>query len=136
MEGPRRLGSEEARDGSLLWAGEWRAVALPTLRIVVRTDRDEQVLESGTVTEVDGDVEQAWLPVECGGCGEIVMVAGEQRGMRDREMTATAHRGTCPDCGQRIEVRVEYMQERFDRWQPLANPEVEGGEAVEVDDVV
>lgn len=111
------------------------SVGLPDLRVLFRTDRDEQVLRTGRMQEVEGDVETAWLPVRCGACGELVMLEGHQRGVADRDMTATEHEGQCPACGQAIRARVEYMQEGYRSWQPLANPDVEGAEAVDVDDV-
>lgn len=111
-------------------------MGLPELHVLLRSDRDEQVLATGAVTVVDGDVEQAWLPVRCGGCGETVFLAGRQRGLPDEDTTATAHSGICEACGQAIEARVRYLHDRYrGEWQPLANPEVDGGEAIDVPDV-
>lgn len=111
-------------------------MAPPSLHLLLRTDRDEQVVETGTVTEVAGDLEQAWLPVECGSCGDEVLLEGKQRGLPDEDMTATAHAGGCPSCGHHLEAEVRYLHDRYrGEWQPLANPDVDGGEAIDVPEI-
>jgi len=66
----------------------------------------------------------------------VALARGAQRGRADVDMTATAHRGGCPACGQAIEAEIEWLQDGYRTWQPLANADVTGGQPVHVDDLV
>jgi hypothetical protein len=107
----------------------------PAFNVLLVTDRDERVLEPGQVTPVDGDVEAAWLPVRCDGCGENVLARGRQRGRADVDMTATSHRAECRSCGLAIRAVVEYLHDQYRTWQPLVPDDVEHGEVVHVADL-
>lgn len=107
----------------------------PPFNVLLVSDRDQVLVQPASVTSIEGDVEQAWLPVRCEGCDEIVLVRGHQTGVADVDMTETTHKATCGECGLEIRGRVEYLQDQYRTWQPLANDNITNGQPVYLPDL-